>query len=92
MNQEQKQEERQERIKVEIAPDVEYVYRDMVNISAKPDALLLEFGNEHLIPPGTITISNRIILSPRNAYRLYQTLGQTLQALERQSEENSKNE
>ncbi len=74
-------------IAVHVSSDLDYLYRDIINIHAKPDSVLLEFGNEHLSPPKTATISNRIVVSIQNAYRLQYLLTQTLKKAEERMKE-----
>ena len=68
----------EERLKVNVAADLDYVYRDMVNIFVGAGDVVLEFGNRHRSMPNHGTISNRIVLSIANAYDLQQRLQQTL--------------
>ena len=73
------EEPQEERIQVFVSPELDYVYRDVINIFVGAGDVLLEFGNHHRSLPDHVTISNRIVLSVANAYDLYQRLGQTLQ-------------
>ena len=72
--------EEEEQIQVHIPPDLEYLYRDVVNIFVGAGDVVMEFGNTHRSIPGHhISISNRIVLSVPNAYDLHMRLGQVLQ-------------
>jgi hypothetical protein len=73
------EEPQEERIQVFVSPELDYLYRDVINIFVGAGDVLLEFGNHHRSLPDHVTISNRIVLSVANAYDLYQRLGQTLQ-------------
>ncbi|MEW5725127.1 MAG: hypothetical protein AB1896_18585 [Thermodesulfobacteriota bacterium] len=72
-------EQPEERIQVHVSHDLEYVYRDVVNIFVGAGEVILEFGNRHRSMPEHVTISNRIVLSVAGAYDFHQRLGQTLQ-------------
>lgn len=76
----------EERIKVQfhLAPDLEYVYRDIFNVYAGTGDVVLELGNLHRSMPGHATIANRIVVSVSNAYVLVQTLQQALQGAQQQ--------
>ena len=68
----------EEKIKVNVASDLDYVYRDMINIFVGAGDVVLEFGNRHRSMPDHGTIFNRIVLSIPNAYDLQERLRQTL--------------
>ena len=68
----------EEKIKVNVASDLDYVYRDMINIFVGTGDVVLEFGNRHRSMPDHGTIFNRIVLSIPNAYDLQERLRQTL--------------
>ncbi len=76
----------EERIKVQfhLAPELEYVYRDIFNIYAGTGDVVIELGNLHRSMPGHATIANRIVVSVSNAYVLVQTLQQALQGAQQQ--------
>lgn len=63
---------------VHIPQDLEYVYRDVVNIHVGSAEVILEFGNRHRSPPGHACLSNRIVLSIENAYAMKLELEQAL--------------
>lgn len=67
-------------IQFHLAPDLEYVYRDIFNVYAGRGDVVIELGNLHRSMPGHATIANRIVVSVSNAYILVQTLQQALQA------------
>ncbi len=69
----------EERIQVHVSPELDYVYRDVVNIFVGAGDVVFEFGNRHRSMPEHVTISNRIVLSIANAYDLQSRLQQTLQ-------------
>ena len=65
-------------IQVNIPPDLDYLYRDIVNVFVGTGDVVLEFGNFHRSMPGHAAISNRIVLSVSSAYELHNSLGQAL--------------
>jgi len=69
----------EERIQVHVSQELDYVYRDVVNIFVGAGDVVIEFGNRHRSMPEHVTISNRIVLSIANAYDLQSRLQQTLQ-------------
>ena len=71
-------EESQQSIKFHVAPDVDYVYRDIVNIFVGSGDVVFEMGNHHRSMPGHVTVSNRIVLSLTTAYDLHEKLQQVL--------------
>ncbi len=66
------------RLQIMLAQDLDYLYRDMFNVHVGLDEVILEFGNLHRVPEHSATISNRIVLSVRNAVRLQQVLGKVI--------------
>jgi hypothetical protein len=74
-------------IQVHVSPDLDYSYRDIVNIFVGAGDVVLEFGNLHRSMPGNVTISNRIVLSMANAIDLQQKLAQVLQEAQKQMQE-----
>jgi hypothetical protein len=78
----------QPRIKFNVSPELEYVYRDVFNVYVGAGDVVIEFGNLHRAMPGHATISNRIVLSVANSYNLHQTLQQALQAAQMQVQKN----
>ncbi|MCX7934674.1 MAG: DUF3467 domain-containing protein [Planctomycetota bacterium] len=77
----------QMQLQVHVPPDLEYHYRDMFNIAVGLEEVILEFGNRHRTPPDRATISNRIVLSVPNAFRLQQALQQALANAQKQVQE-----
>ncbi|MDY6903506.1 MAG: hypothetical protein SWH61_02365 [Thermodesulfobacteriota bacterium] len=72
--------ENEEKIQIHISPDLDYVYRDMINIFVGNGDVLFEFGNHHRsLPDHHVRITERIVLSVPNAYDLLQRLNKTLQ-------------
>jgi hypothetical protein len=69
----------EERIQVHVSPDLDYVYRDVVNIFVGAGDVVIEFGNRHRSMPEHVTISNRIVISVANAYDFQNRLLHTLQ-------------
>ncbi len=77
---ETREEERQEEsIQFHVSPELDYAYRDVINIFVGAGDVILEFGNHHRSLPNHVTISNRIVLSVANAYDFQQRLQQALQ-------------
>ena len=76
------EESKPQSIQVTISPTADYVFRDMIHISAKSDFVLLEFGNENTHPKSSVTIANRIVVSLKDALYLHQILGDTIQQLQ----------
>ena len=76
------------RIKFNVSPELEYVYRDVFNVYVGAGDVVIEFGNLHRAMPGHASISNRIVMSVANAYNLHQTLQQALQAAQMQIQKN----
>lgn len=66
------------RMQITIKQDMDYVYRDMFNVHVGLDEVILEFGNLHRVPENTATLSDRIVISVRNAVRLQQVLGKVI--------------
>jgi len=73
-------------LQVHVAPDLEYVYRDMFNVLVGREEVVLEFGNRHRAMPDRATIANRIVLSIPNAFRLQAGLQQALAAARKAAE------
>jgi hypothetical protein len=78
----------QPKIKFNVSPELEYVYRDVFNVYVGAGDVVIEFGNLHRAMPGHASICNRIVLSVANAYNLHQTLQQALQAAQMQLQKN----
>ena len=70
--------EQKQKIQAHIAPDLEYVYRDIANVFVGQGEVVMEFGNIHRSMPGHATVSNRIVISISNAYELQQSLAHAL--------------
>jgi hypothetical protein len=70
--------EGEHRMQIMIKQDMDYVYRDMFNVHVGLDEVILEFGNMHRVPENAATISDRIVVSVRNAVRLQQVLGKVI--------------
>ena len=78
-------------IRFHVAPDLEYVYRDIFNVYVGSGDVVIEFGNLHRSMPEHASISNRIVMSIGNAYSLMQTMQNALkQAHDRLQQDLSK--
>jgi len=77
-----------DKVKVHIPTELEYVYRDVFNVFVGAGDVVIEFGNRHRSMPEHATISNRIVLSVANAFNLQQSLQQALQAAQIQMQKN----
>ncbi|MBA2880278.1 hypothetical protein HNR65_000585 [Desulfosalsimonas propionicica] len=66
-------------VQFHVAPDLDYVYRDVFNVFVGSGDVVIEFGNQHRAMPGHATIANRIVMTVGNAYGLIQTLQKTLE-------------
>ena len=88
MSEEEKQDQQQPNIQFHVPPDLDYVYRDVFNVYARPNDVLIEFGNHHRAMPEHASISNRIVMSVSDAYLLVQTMQQALQKAQAQMQHN----
>lgn len=68
-----------QQIQFHVAPDVDYVFRDIFNVYVGAGEVTIEFGNRHRSMPEHATISNRIVMTVGNTYVLLQTLQQAIQ-------------
>lgn len=84
--------QQEERIQVHISPELDYHYRDVINIFVGAGDVVFEFGNRHRSMPEHVTISNRIVLSIANAYDLQDRLLKTLQDAQAKFQEQLKNQ
>jgi hypothetical protein len=80
----------EKRLQFHVSPDLDYVYRDVVNIYVGPGDVVFELGNRHRSMPDHVTVSNRIVLSVSSAYELQQRLGQALKEAQKQLQESLK--
>jgi hypothetical protein len=78
-NSKDSEEDREPKVHFHVSPDLDYVYRDVVNIFVGSGEVVFEFGNRHRSIPNHVSISNRIVLSIANAYEFQQRLQQALQ-------------
>jgi hypothetical protein len=69
----------EDNIQVHVSPELEYVYRDVINIFVGAGDVILEMGNRHRSMPNRATISNRIVQTISTAYDFQARLLQTLQ-------------
>ncbi len=77
-------EQGEQTMEIHVRPDLEYKYRDLVNVYPSTSEMVLEFGNLHRSLRQQITIGDRIVLSLDNALRLAQALQQGLEAVQRE--------
>lgn len=84
---EENNKDNQKKIQMHVSPDLDYSYRDVVNIFIGTGDVVFEFGNMHRSMPGNITIGNRIVLSMSNAIDLQQKLALALQEAQKQLQE-----
>ncbi len=75
-------------IQFHVAPELEYVYRDVFNVYVGSGDVLIEFGNIHRSMPEHASISNRIVMSVGNSYKLIQAMQQALQHAHDQLQKN----
>ena len=67
---------------VNVANTLEYNYRDVFNITAGPEDVVIEFGNVNRSQTDQVTVFNRIVVSPGTAMRLAQGLQQSLNQMQ----------
>ena len=84
MSEQEQDNQQNPKIQFHVPPDLEYVYRDIFNVYARPGDVLIEFGNHHRAMPEHASISNRIVMSISDAYLLVQTMQQALQKAQAQ--------
>lgn len=66
-------------IQFHVPPDLDYAYRDVVNIYVGSGEVVLEFGNYHRSMPGHVSIANRIVMTLASAHELQESLQLALQ-------------
>ena len=71
-------EEDSREMKLHVPPDLDYPYRDVFSVSVSMDEVIVEFGIRDRSSPGRGSISDRVVLSVGNAFRLQSLLGQSL--------------
>jgi hypothetical protein len=86
----QNQENQTTTIQVHVAPDLDYVYRDVFNVYVGAGEVVVEMGIRHRAMPQHVTISNRIVMSVGNAYTLIQTINQALAEAQQKLQQNLK--
>jgi hypothetical protein len=69
-------------LRVSAPEDLAYEYFDLFNVFVGPEEVVLEFGNLHRAKPGEATLHRRAVLSVSNAFKLAQSLQQTLSAMQ----------
>ena len=67
-----------QQLQLYVPPELDYSYRDMFSLFVGPEEVIIELGNRHRSAANRGTISNRIVLSVPNAFRLQQALAQSL--------------
>lgn len=67
---------------VNVASNLDYCYRDVFNITAGPEDVVIELGNINRSQQDQVTVFNRIVLSPGTAMRLAQGLQQSLNQMQ----------
>ena len=67
---------------VNVAGNLDYSYRDVFNITAGPEDVVIELGNVNRSQSDQVTVFNRIVLSPGTAMRLAQGLQQSLNQMQ----------
>ncbi len=77
---EQGDEDPQQRIQFHVPQELEYTYRDIFNVYVGTGDVVIEMGNLHRSMPEHASISNRVVLSIENAYKLNEALQKGLQA------------
>lgn len=82
--------EENQKIQIHVSPDIDYSYRDIVNIYVGHGDVVLEFGNHHRSMVGHATISNRMVLTFSNAYALQNQLKRALDEAQVQIEQQLK--
>lgn len=81
-----------QQVQVDFAADIDYKYRDVLNIFVGRGDVVFEMGNMHRSMPGQATISDRIVVSMANAYDFHARLGQALkEAQERLQQDLARN-
>ena len=71
-------------IKVYMPPDLEYRYKDVFAVFVGMGDVVIELGNHHRSPPGNVSVSDRIVLSVPNTYKLIQMLQNSIKSAEEQ--------
>jgi hypothetical protein len=84
----QQTEKDQQEIKVHVPQDLNYSYKDVVNIFVGMGDVVFEFGNHHRSMPGHISITDRIVMSIGNAYDLQNRLQSALAEAQKQIQKN----
>ncbi len=67
-----------QRVQVDFKDDLDYKYRDVLNIFVGRGDVVFELGNIHRSLPDQATISDRIVVSLATAYDFHARLGQAL--------------
>ena len=76
----QNNENSQIKVQFHVPQELEYTYRDIFNVYVGTGDVVIEMGNLHRSMPEHASISNRVVLSIENAYKLNEALQKGLQA------------
>jgi hypothetical protein len=85
---EQSQQPETQKIQVPIPPDLDYLYRDVVNVFVGTGDVVFELDNIHRSMPSSATISNRIVFIKATDYDLHNRLGQAFAEAQQQLQQN----
>lgn len=66
------------KVSVNFAENIDYKYRDILNIFVGRGDVVFELGNIHRSVPDQATIADRIVVSMASAYDFHARLGQAL--------------
>ncbi len=75
-------ENKPQELKISLPEDLPYEFFDLFNVFVGPEEVVLEFGNIHRNRPGEASLRRRAVLSVSNAFKLAQSLQQTLTAMQ----------
>ncbi|GAB6888325.1 hypothetical protein JCM13304A_18240 [Desulfothermus okinawensis JCM 13304] len=75
-------ENKENKVEIYMSPDVDFVYRDVFHVFVGAGEVVIEFGNIQRMEPSKVIISNKIVLSLGNAYRLMKSLEDALKSAE----------
>ena len=78
----------QPEVRVHVSQDLDYSFRDIVNVFVGAGEVVFEFGNHHRSMPGHVTISDRIVMTIGNAFDLQNRLQSALLEAQKQIQKN----
>ncbi len=85
----------QKKVEVYIKPDVDYVYRELFNVYVGVGDVVIEFGNYQRPDASKVIVSERIVMTIGNAYKLMQhmenALKQAQEKIQEMVQQNSNN-